>query len=244
MTEIDGREGPALPEERRSPGFTLTEYDAHQERRRARGRWSLGEVPFYRPDGRQDPLAWHDFDYLDAYQEVYGRRCGSAGIGRLREVAIVRPSADDEYSNHPYFHEDQRVHEPRRLLPAVGQARRRPAGRRGRGVRREVRGERRQGLLARIPREADGRVRPDDEHAFGRRTDDRSRRRHHRQEELRPVADRGLRPHRVFRALGAVEPRRPGALHRDRRSLLGDGQLARRRRVHERHRHRGGTGAA
>ena len=31
MTEISGKEGPALPEERRSRGFTVTEYDAHQE---------------------------------------------------------------------------------------------------------------------------------------------------------------------------------------------------------------------
>ena len=92
MVEITGREGPALPEERRSFGFTVTEYDAHQEERRARDDWSLKDVPFHGGDGEvDDPLAWHDFDYLDAYRQVYGRRCGSAGIGRLREVAIVRP---------------------------------------------------------------------------------------------------------------------------------------------------------
>ena len=108
MTEITGKEGPALPEEQQSHSFTVNEYDAYQDQRRKQGDWSLTDLPFYQDNGEpQDPLAWHDFDYVDAYQKIYGRRCGSAGIGKLREVAIVRPSADDEYTNHPYFHEDR-----------------------------------------------------------------------------------------------------------------------------------------
>ncbi len=108
MTEIFGDEGPALPEPRRSRTYPVTEYDEHQEKLRKQARWSLKDVPGYRGKGKpQDPLAWHDVDYLDVYQKVYGRRCGSAGIGKLREVAIVAPGPDDEYSNHPYFHEDK-----------------------------------------------------------------------------------------------------------------------------------------
>ncbi|MBM3511302.1 MAG: hypothetical protein FJX61_14365 [Alphaproteobacteria bacterium] len=108
MTEIFGDEGPALPENRRSQSYPITEYDEHQENLRKKSNWSLKDVPFYRGKGKpQDPLAWHDFDYLDVYQKVYGRRCGSAGIGKLREVAIVVPGPDDEYSNHPYFHQDK-----------------------------------------------------------------------------------------------------------------------------------------
>ncbi len=107
MTQIKGTEGEALSEQRRSHSFAVTEYDRHQEVLRRRD-WKLKDVPFYKGKGKQhDPFDWANLDYLDAYQQVYGRRCGSAGIGKLREVGIVRPSPDDEYSNHPYFHEDK-----------------------------------------------------------------------------------------------------------------------------------------
>lgn len=96
----------ALPPERRSHQLETTEYDLHQERLRQH-KWTLNDVPFYKGEGREhDPFDWHNFDYLDAYEKIYGRRCGSAGIGKLREVALVRVSRDDDYGNHPYFQED------------------------------------------------------------------------------------------------------------------------------------------
>ena len=105
MTQIRGKENEPLAERRRSHGFAVTEYDAHQEVLRQRD-WKFADVPFYEGKGAEhDPFAWNDLDYLDTYRQIYGRRCGSAGIGTLREVGITRPSADDEYSNHPYFHE-------------------------------------------------------------------------------------------------------------------------------------------
>ena len=107
MAQFNGDENEALPGPRRSHSFAVTEYDAHQEVLRQRD-WKLKDVPFYKGKGEtHDPFDWDNLDYLDAYPQIYGRRCGSAGIGTLREVGITRPSADDEYSNHPYFHEDK-----------------------------------------------------------------------------------------------------------------------------------------
>jgi N-dimethylarginine dimethylaminohydrolase len=96
-----------IPVQRKSHSFTLTEYDAYQERLRAKN-WSLKDLPANGSDDAEaDPLAWRDIDYLDVYEQTYGRKCGAAGIGKLREVGITLPSPDDEYSNHPYFHEDR-----------------------------------------------------------------------------------------------------------------------------------------
>ena len=108
MGQFTGREGTALPDARRSQEFTLTEYDAHQERQRGRN-WTLNDVPFYKGKGKsleQNPFDWHDYDYLNYYDQVFGRKCGSAGIGKLRDVGLVRVSKDDDYADHPYFHED------------------------------------------------------------------------------------------------------------------------------------------
>ena len=108
MTQISGKEGTQLPEGRRSQEFALTEYDAHQERQRRRN-WTLNDVPFYKGKGKsleQNPFDWHDYDYLNYYDEVFGRKCGSAGIGKLREVGLVRVSDDDNYAEHPYMKED------------------------------------------------------------------------------------------------------------------------------------------
>lgn len=99
-------EAKAIPPERRSHQFEITEYDVHQERLRQH-HWTLDGVPFYRGKGQvHDPFDWHNFDYLDAYHRIYGRECGAAGIGKLREVGLVRVSADDDYGNHPYVRED------------------------------------------------------------------------------------------------------------------------------------------
>lgn len=108
MVQITGKELKPLPTERRSQEFPLTEYDAHQERQRGRN-WTLENVPFYKGKGHsleQNPFDWHNYDYLNYYDQVYGRKCGSAGIGNLREVGLIRVSEDDDYANHPYFKED------------------------------------------------------------------------------------------------------------------------------------------
>lgn len=108
MVQITGKSGEPLPPERKSHEFTLTEYDAHQERQRGRN-WTLNNVPFYKGKGKsleQNPFDWHDYDYLNYYDQVYGRKCGSAGIGQLKEVALLRVSEDENYTDHPYFHED------------------------------------------------------------------------------------------------------------------------------------------
>ena len=127
MAQFNGDENEALPAPRRSHSFAVTEYDAHQEVLRQRD-WKLKDVPFYKGKGEtHDPFDWDNLDYLDAYPQIYGRRCGSAGIGTLREVGITRPSADDEYSNHPYFHEDKEYMNRDGFLPAVGCRRHREA---------------------------------------------------------------------------------------------------------------------
>jgi hypothetical protein len=108
MSSMDGRSGPPLTKERRSQEFTLTEYDAWQERQRGRN-WTLNDVPFYQGKGKsleQNPFDWHDYDYLEYYDQVFGCKCGSAGIGKLREVGLVRVSEHDDYGEHPYFVED------------------------------------------------------------------------------------------------------------------------------------------
>jgi N-dimethylarginine dimethylaminohydrolase len=89
-------------------GQTLrpTEYDRHQAELQERV-WRLTDQQFYHDWKKEpDPFYWHNVDYLDVYADIYGRRCGSAGIGRLREVGLVRVSEDDVYSDHPYFKED------------------------------------------------------------------------------------------------------------------------------------------
>ncbi len=108
MSPITGREGEPLPRARRSREFTVTEYDVWQERQRQRN-WTLNDVPFYKGKGQsidQNPFDWHDYDYLEYYDQVFGRKCGSAGIGKLREVGLVRVSEHDDYGVHPYFLED------------------------------------------------------------------------------------------------------------------------------------------
>lgn len=105
MTQINGDEGKPLRSERRSHEFELTEYDAHQERQRMRN-WTLNDVPFYKGKGQsleQNPFDWHHFDYLNYYDEVYGRKSGAAGIGKLREVALVALVDDEDYRHHPHY---------------------------------------------------------------------------------------------------------------------------------------------
>lgn len=71
------------------PNAGQTEYDAWLEQLRAR-EWTMHDVPFYREGVGPNVADWHNLDYLDFYDKVYGRRIGSNGIGKLKEVALTR----------------------------------------------------------------------------------------------------------------------------------------------------------
>ena len=222
MTQISGKEGTQLPEGRRSQEFALTEYDAHQERQRRRN-WTLNDVPFYKGKGKsleQNPFDWHDYDYLNYYDEVFGRKCGSAGIGKLREVGLVRVSDDDNYAEHPYMKEDpdyivrDGMLEERKM--DIGKLREQQLmyaeALTSCGV---------QDLLDRVSGKADGGLRSDDQSALSGRADHPAGGLDHPQEGLRARAPVGLRPYRVPRALGLLEPRHRAFAHRRRARPCG-----------------------
>jgi N-dimethylarginine dimethylaminohydrolase len=62
--------------------------------------YPLENFPDYEPGKppRFEKLA--EISHLDEYQKIWGKPCGEQGIGRLREVALVRP---DEYEMDPLF---------------------------------------------------------------------------------------------------------------------------------------------
>jgi N-dimethylarginine dimethylaminohydrolase len=66
-------------------------------------KWSLSDIPFYSPGKSPDIRAWQNLDYLDTYPKVYGDNWGANGIGKLREVALVRIT---EFENCPAYSED------------------------------------------------------------------------------------------------------------------------------------------
>ena len=70
----------------------------------ARGEMRLADVPGYQPGFGPNPGHWHQTDYQDLYQKVYGRPSGSMGIGRLREVALTEITPNE--ANHPMYAED------------------------------------------------------------------------------------------------------------------------------------------
>ena len=60
----------------------------------------LENFPDYEPGKppRFEKLA--ELGHLEEYEKLWGRQCGEQGIGRLREVALVRPNA---YEMDPLF---------------------------------------------------------------------------------------------------------------------------------------------
>src|SRR5579872_6404352 len=60
----------------------------------------LSNYPDYAPGKppRFEKLA--EISHLDEYQKIWGKPCGEQGIGRLREVALVRP---DDFEMDPLF---------------------------------------------------------------------------------------------------------------------------------------------
>jgi N-dimethylarginine dimethylaminohydrolase len=66
-------------------------------------KWSLQDIPFYEKGKPPNILAWHNLDYLEIYEKIYGNSWGANGIGRLREVALTRIS---EFENCELYKED------------------------------------------------------------------------------------------------------------------------------------------
>lgn len=59
------------------------------------GDWRVEDVPFYEPGRPPRVDLWQRVDYLDEYDLTYGKKWGASGIGKLREVAVVRPTEQD-----------------------------------------------------------------------------------------------------------------------------------------------------
>lgn len=67
-----------------------TVFDRYQAALRER-EWTWDDVPFRQAAGETlDITPWHDLDYLDVYERVWGRKMGCNGIGKLQEVALAR----------------------------------------------------------------------------------------------------------------------------------------------------------
>jgi N-dimethylarginine dimethylaminohydrolase len=84
-----------------------SQYEQHLEALKERD-WKLEDIPFYEPGRPTDFADVAQMDYLDIYPEVWGRKCGENGIGRLREVAIsvITDAEMAAYDERYPFHED------------------------------------------------------------------------------------------------------------------------------------------
>lgn len=77
----------------------------------------LEDMPFYEPGKVPRYDLWHKVDYMDEYDQVWGKKWGASGIGKLREVALVRPT---EFDVNPLF-EKGSVLWPSQRLPVLDQ---------------------------------------------------------------------------------------------------------------------------
>ena len=67
------------------------------------GDWRVEDVPFYEPGLPVRTDLWHRVDYLDEYDMTYGKKWGASGLGKLREVAVCRPT---EAELHTFYKKD------------------------------------------------------------------------------------------------------------------------------------------
>lgn len=67
-----------------------------------KGEWKLEDIPFYEPGVPRIDL-WHKVEYLDTYDLLWGKKWGHNGIGKLREVAVCRPT---EFERVKLFEKD------------------------------------------------------------------------------------------------------------------------------------------
>ncbi len=74
------------------------------ERKKPKKKYSIDDYPFYEPN---TPPRYHQYQssvsYLDELEACWGKPWGAQGIGRLREVAMVRPT---NYETDPIFKKD------------------------------------------------------------------------------------------------------------------------------------------
>lgn len=91
---------------KKAPGAYWTDEEikeAIDEWRRTRpgklktGVWRVEDVPFYELGRPPRVDLWQRVDYLDEYDLTYGKKWGASGIGKLKEVAVVRPTEQDLY---------------------------------------------------------------------------------------------------------------------------------------------------
>ena len=69
-------------------------------------RFDLNRYPDYRGDFPPDVYQLHRVGHLEEYEAEWGRRWGANGIGRLRDVALSRPTEYevlDLWLKHPKF---------------------------------------------------------------------------------------------------------------------------------------------
>jgi N-dimethylarginine dimethylaminohydrolase len=61
----------------------------------------IERYPDYAPDKPPQLESIHQATYLDEYEAIWGKAWGCQGIGKLREVALIR--CDPEYEGHEYW---------------------------------------------------------------------------------------------------------------------------------------------
>ena len=84
-----------------------TDFDRYQAFLQQK-KWTWDDVPFYKKGEKLDITPWHDLDYMDVYEKVYGRKMGCNGIGKLREVALTKISEAENQlydSRFPYVND-------------------------------------------------------------------------------------------------------------------------------------------
>ena len=84
--------------------------------------FDLTRYPDYRGDAPPDVYQLHRFGHLEEYEAEWGRRWGANGIGRLRDVALSRPTEYevlDLWLKHPEVLPAPVLesHRPRRARP-------------------------------------------------------------------------------------------------------------------------------
>ena len=66
-------------------------------------KYQLQHYPDYRQGQPPDLLKIQDIHYLDEYAQTWGQAWGAMGIGKLREVALCKPS---DWETNPFFTQD------------------------------------------------------------------------------------------------------------------------------------------
>ena len=55
----------------------------------------LGETPWFEPGKPLRNFMLHETDFYDEVEQIWGRRWGAEGIGKLREVLVSRPTENE-----------------------------------------------------------------------------------------------------------------------------------------------------